>query len=388
MTTDTEGASGPTTKEEREAFHNFLQSVHDAAESSSDRQHVTPAKIKSDPTTGVGVGGPSTPPTVESAASVALGDSPALAPRRLDPDLAAGTPGSGGKERSAEGGGGGDADKSSLSPPPSQAEAVDAAEIDLLIQQLDEVEADFGAKLEAAETTIREKDAIIGAIGHSMTELKTENARLRQDLQLQRDVLEMTQQDLDGANGRLLEAKKEIARQTEKYEALIDQEVHRLESKAKQVETDVVSQAQEQFAQARRAYDALLAQREELKLERNHLSKELQATIDEGKKRETKAKSAEADLMATIASLRAEVAAADARAMSLQREHKAASEEAEGRIRVLEEALERSEMERMETKKDWMSVRTKEERLTKENAELSALCEELMTIVEGGNGEK
>ena len=42
-------------------------------------------------------------------------------------------------------------------------------------------------------------------------------------------------------------------------------------------------------------------------------------------------------------------------------------------------------MEKM--KKDLMSVRTKEERLTKENAELSALCEELIDEL-GGNGEK
>ena len=379
MTTDTQGASGPTTKEEREVFHNFLQSVHGD-------EHVTPAKIKSDPTTG---GDPSTPPTVESAASVALDDSPALAPRRLDPGLAGDAYGGKITNSSADGGGGG-ADKSPSrpSPSPETAAAIDAAEIDLLIQQLDEVEADFTIKLEAAETTIRQKDAIIGAIGHNITELKTENARLRQDLQLQKDVLEMTQQDLDKANGWLVEAREEIAQQAEKYEALIDQEVHRLESKAKQVEQDVVSQAQDQFAEAKLAYDALLAQKNELKLECNNLSKQLQATKDESKKRETKAKSTEADLMATIASLRAEVAAADARAMSHQREHKVSSEEAEDRIRVLEEALERSERERMDMKKDWMAVRTKEERLTKENAELSALCEELMTIVEGTNGEK
>ena len=381
MTTNTEGASGPTTKQEREVFHNFLQSVHGD-------EHVTPAKIKSDPTTmGGGKEQPATPPTVESAESVALDDSPALAPRRLDPDLAGDACDGKINNSSADGGGGG-ADKSSPSPSPETAAAIDAAEIDLLIQQLDEVEADFTIKLEAAETTIREKDAIIGAIGHNITELKTENARLRQDLQLQKDVLEMTQQDLDKANGRLVEAREEIAQQAEKYEALIDQEVHRLESKAKQVEQDVVSQAQEQFAEAKLAYDALLAQKNELKLERNNLSKQLQATKDESKKIETKAKSTEADLMATIASLRAEVAAADARAMSHQRECKVSSEEAEDRIRVLEEALERSERERMDMKKDWVSVRTKEERLVKENAELSALCEELMTIVEGANGEK
>ena len=379
MATDTEGASAPTTKQEREVFHNFPQSVHGD-------EHVTPAKIKSDPTTmGGGKEQPATPPTVESAVSVALDDSPALAPRRLDPDLA-GDAYDGKIHDSSADDGGGDVDKSS--PSPETAAAIDAAEIDLLIQQLDEVEADFTIKLEAAETTIREKDAIIGAIGHNITELKAENARLREDLQLQKDVLEMTQQDLDRANGRLVEAREEIAQQAEKYEALIDQEVHRLESKAKQVEQDVVSQAQDQFAEAKLAYDALLAQKNELKLERNNLSKQLQATKDESKKRETKAKSTEADLMATIASLRAEVAAADARAISHQREHKVSSEEAEDRTRVLEEALERSERERMDMKKDWMAVRTKEERLTKENVELSALCEELMTIVEGANGEK
>ena len=350
-------------------WNNLRQSV-------DDDEHVTPAKNKSDPPTG-GDEQPATPPTVESAASVALDDSPALAPRRLDSDLAAGGCDGDINESSAEGGGKNGADKSSSSEE-AAAEAVDAAEIDLLLQQLDEVEADFHVRLEAAETTIREKDAIIGAIGHNITELKSENARVRQDLQLQKDVLEMTQQDLDRTNGRLVEAREEIAQQTKEYEALIDQEVRRLESKARQVEKDVVAQAQQQFAQAKRAYDALLAERNELKLERNDLSKQLQTTKDEFKKRETKAKSTEADLMATIASLRAEVAAADARAISHQREHKVASGEAEDRIRVLEEALGRSEKERMEIKKDWMAARAKEERLVKENAELSALCEELI----------
>ena len=382
----TAGASGPTTKEERAVFHGLLESVHDnesirggSGQQQQQQQHVTPAKSQA-------LGGEhiSTPPTVESAASVALDGSPALAPRRLDPDLAASGHNDKGNEGSAEVDGGG-ADKSSS----QAAHVVDAAEIDLLIQQLDEVEADFHVRLEAAETTIREKDAVIGAIGHNMTELKSENAGLRQDLQLQKDVLEIARQDLDRTNGRLAEAREEIARQTEEYEALLEQEVRRLESKARQVEKDVVSQAQGQFAQAKRAYETLLVQRDQLKAERNDLSKQLQATRDESKKRDTKAKSTEADLMATIASLRAEVAAADARAMSHQREHKAASEEAEDRIRVLEEALERSERERGEMKKDWATVKTNEERLVRENAELSALCEELMVEMEGGtNGGK
>ena len=66
-------------------------------------EHVTPAKNKSDPTTGGEQ--PATPPTVESAASVALDDSPALAPRRLDSDLAAGGCDGDINESSAEGGG-------------------------------------------------------------------------------------------------------------------------------------------------------------------------------------------------------------------------------------------------------------------------------------------
>ena len=334
---------------------------------------MTPAKSTNE------VAGPSTPPTVESAASAdaehatALGNPLALAPRRLDADLAV----SG-------------ADKSSTSAQ-SAAAAVDASEIDLLIQQLDEVEADFSAKLQNAETTIREKDDIIGALGHNIRELKEDNGRVRRDLQLQKDVVELTQTELDKTNGRLLEAREEIAQQANEYEKLLEQEVHRLEVRAKRVEKEVVSQAEGQFAQAKQLYDAVLAERDELKLERNDLSKQLQATKDQAKRRETKAKTAKVDLLATIAGLKAEVAASEARAMSLQRERKVASEEAEDRIRVLEEALEQSDKERMSMKEEWMSARTNEERLAKENAELNVMCEELMSIVEGansGNGEK
>ena len=336
--------------------------------------HVTPAKSTNEVT------GPLTPPTVESAASAdadhtaASEDSPVLAPRRLDADLAVG----------------GGADEST-SERAAAAAAVDASEIDLLIQQLDEVEADFSAKLQAAETTIREKDAIIGALGHNIRGIKEDNGRLRLDLQLQKDVVELTRTELDKTNGRLLEAREEIAQQANEYEKLLEQEVHRLEVRAKRVEKEVVSQAEGQFAQAKQLYDAVLAQRDELKLERNDLSKQLQVSKDQAKRRETKAKTAEADLLAIIAGLKAEVAASEARAMSLQRERKVASEEAEDRIRVLEEALEQSDKERASMKEEWMSARTNEERLVKENAELNVMCEELMSIVEGantGNGEK
>jgi len=360
MTTDTD-APGPTTKE-----------VHQGDDEIGGQPHATPAKSKTPDPTKTGAGGPSTPPTVESAASAASSDgSPPLAPRRLDPELAAGGPDGDGRAMPAA--------------------AADASEIDALIQQLDEVESDFNIKLEAAETTIREKDAIIGALGHNLSELKAENGRLRQDLHLQRNVLEMTQQDLDRSNGQLRKVTAEMAQQTKEHESLLKKEVGRLEAKAKQVEKDVVSQAQGQFAQAKRAYDALVAQRDELLLDRSDLSKRLHAAADEAKKGEAKAKTTEADLRATIASLQAEVAAADARAISLQRDQRVATEEAEGRIRVLEEALGRCETERMDLKKgsSLAAARTSEEqRLVKENAELNALCEELMAMVEGKNGGK
>ena len=354
-------ALGLATGEEHEIFYD-PQSVD------QNNSHVTPAKSKNEGT------GPSTPPTVESAASsdaehvTALDDSPALDPRRLDADLAVG----------------GGADKST-SERAAAAAVVDASEIDLLIQQLDEVEADFSAKLHNAETTIREKDAIIGALGHNIRELKEDNGRLRLDLQLQKDVVELTRTELDKTNGRLLEAREEIAQQANEYEKLLEQEVHRLEVRAKRVEKEVVSQAEGQFAQAKQLYDAVLSQQDELKLERNDISKQLQASKDQAKRREAKAKTAEADLLATIASLKAEVAASEARAMSLQRERKVASEEAEDRIRVLEEALEQSDKERASMKEEWMLARTNEERLAKENAELNVMCEELMSIVEGAN---
>ena len=364
MTDNNADSPGPTMMEELEVFYD-PQSVDE------NNCHVTPAKSTNEVT------GPSTPPTVESAASAdadqtaASEDLPALAPRRLDADLAVG----------------GGADEST-SERAAAAAAVDASEIDLLIQQLDEVEADFSAKLQSAEITIREKDAIIGALGHNIRELKEDNGRLRLDLQLQKDVVELTRTELDKTNGRLLEAREEIAQQASEYDKLLEQEVHRLEVRAKRVEKEVVSQAEGQFAQAKQLYDAVLAQRDELKMERNDLHKQLQVSKDQAKRRETKAKTTEADLLATIAGLKAEVAASEARAMSLQRERKVASEEAEDRIRVLEEALEQSDKERMSMKEEWMLARTNEERLVKENAELNIMCEELMSIVEGGNGEK
>ena len=159
MTDNNTDALRLATGEEHEIFYD-PQSVDE------NNRHVTPAKSKNEGT------GPSTPPTIESAASAdaehsitALEDPPALAPRRLDAHLAVG----------------GGADEST-SERAAAAAAVDASEIDLLIQQLDEVEADFSAKLQAAETTIREKDGIIGALGHNIRELKEDNGRLRLDL--------------------------------------------------------------------------------------------------------------------------------------------------------------------------------------------------------------
>lgn len=261
-------------------------------------------------------------------------------------------------------------------------------EIDLLIEQLDQIESEYSAKLNASQTTLHEKDAIIGALGHNLTELKDGSAILQNELQQERDTVQLLQDELVRANAKVFEAREEKERLSNEHKMILEQEIHRLEAKAARIEKDVCNAAKEQFAQAKLAYDTLLEERDELMFKRDALSRELQMAREESAKREAHSKSKEADLLARIAELKAEIASANAETVAVRRDYKIASDEAQGRISSLEDALQRSNEDRAATQHALASAKTNRERLEKENTELNALCEELMRIVEGrGDGE-
>ena len=308
-----------------------------------------------------------------------------IEPRRLDPELA-------GLEKDHEDNtdtAGHEATNDGSKEVPEQPQHQSSTEeIDLLIEQLDQIETEYSAKLAASQATLHEKDAIVGALGHNLSELKYDNSALRNELKQEKDSVQLLQDELVRTNGKLADTREEMEQLRKEHKVILRQEVQRLEAKATKVEKDVCHAAEEQFAQAKRAYESLLRERDEVLLERDAMARELQATREESAEMEMRSKANEADLLARIAELKAEIASSKAETVSVKRDCKGELVEAQSRIRSLEEALRGSNEERTAARHGLASAQTKTETLEKENAELNALCEELMGIVEGRGGEE
>ena len=308
-----------------------------------------------------------------------------IEPRRLDPELA-GLEEEHGEDIDTSGHETTDHDDIKVPEQPQQQpqqQQKPMEDIDLLIEQLDQIESEYSAKLSATQATLHEKDAIISALGRNLRELKDVNTVLENELKQERDSVQLLQDELVKANEKLSGAREEMKKLSRDHEMILTEEVKRLEAKASAIEKDVCDAAEEQFAQAKRAYDALLRERDELMLERDALARELQMARLESSELEARSRSKEADSLARIAELKAEIASSRAQTISVKRDYKVELDEAQRRIHGLEESLHLSNDNRAATERASALAQTNRERLEKENAELSILCDELMSIVEG-----
>lgn len=239
------------------------------------------------------------------------------------------------------------------------------AEIDEVLNSLDRVEAEYNGRLTEVQSSLDKKEiAYSGAsaqLAESMAAMQQTEAKCRR--------LEM---EAHSNNAAIVSFRLDLKKAQEDQSRAVEEERASRIDAVEAAKSEMRAAAEQQFAEANRHFL-------NLKREYEFSINEIKVLKVEKQRADTTALQAnrkEAQMLSEIAQLKAEIATLDAKVAKQAHEM------------IMLGSNDRGEEYRAEcesVRKSLGLVEAEKERLVKENQELSAVCEELMSLVEGND---
>jgi len=178
-------------------------------------------------------------------------------------------------------------------------------EIDDLLQQLDLVEAEQYELCEKKERQVREKDAIVAALGAQLAESQNRIVSLEKSLAEHSRTLEQAQDDLFRVNADGEALKCELEKIREKHASVVESERVKREAAIEQVRDETIAEAEAQFEAANTLYRNVVQECKNEKVKVQQLESDLQFAKQEIENDKKKHVSDIASLQSDIAELKA-----------------------------------------------------------------------------------
>jgi len=238
-------------------------------------------------------------------------------------------------------------------------------ELDELLVQLDEVEAEHKQKILAKESLIKENESNLASL---TSKLKTENV----------DSLSK----LAASEKELSTVREELAKTKEEQERFTSVAELKLKKACDEAREEMILRAEEQFKQANQLYVKLKKQYDLVKSKADSLEAELRKSKTAVEQAQQDKESSEVDLHAEVAELKAAKAKAKAESASKAKEYRhemagllKTAKEFENKCTAAEERARTAE-------KTVETLKAEKKKLKAENVDLNQVCEELMAHVE------
>eukprot|EP00816_Leptocylindrus_hargravesii_P011604 CAMPEP_0196809682 /NCGR_PEP_ID=MMETSP1362-20130617/9588_1 /TAXON_ID=163516 /ORGANISM="Leptocylindrus danicus, Strain CCMP1856" /LENGTH=589 /DNA_ID=CAMNT_0042184439 /DNA_START=277 /DNA_END=2046 /DNA_ORIENTATION=- len=239
------------------------------------------------------------------------------------------------------------------------------AELDEVLQSLDRVEAEYNGKLADVQSALDQKEIAYSSASAQLAE----SLAAKQQAEAECRRLEM---EAHSSNATIVSLRLDLkTAHEEKSRALEEERVLRLDA-VEAAKSEMRAAAEQQFAEANRHFLSLKREYE-LSIE------DIKVLKVEKQKADTAALQAnrkEAQMLSEIAQLKAELATLDAKVAKQAHEMIMLSSNDRG---------DEYKAECESVRKSLSLVEADKARLVKENQELSAVCEELMSLVEGND---
>ncbi|CAB9500242.1 expressed unknown protein [Seminavis robusta] len=248
-------------------------------------------------------------------------------------------------------------------------------EIDELLKSLDEVEAEHSESVSVKENSVKEKDAIIAALGAQLAESQTRILSIeqaaKQNLEEARDAL-LTAQELAEARQVELETLREA------YENVLESERIKRENAVEEARTETIQEAEQQFEHFNALYRTMTQNYKSAAAKVTELETELAATQQALEELQQDHATRIASLGSDLAEMKAEHAKADADAARSAKDYFGDLEALRAAERDLQSRLTEAE-KNSRSVQDLLATLTKEkEELIAENEELKSVCEEAL----------
>lgn len=257
-----------------------------------------------------------------------------------------------------------------------------AAEIDELLAQLDLVEEEHSEKVLTLEKNVHEKETIIGVLGTQLSDAIRKNEGMNTELKSFCTELEASQNQIHEARNNVSTLEVTIKEMTKENANNLEEERKKRLNACQKVKSDMISAAEQQFEEANVHYIKL---KKEYDSSRNRLATvetELQRTNAQTESLVKQRLADEAEKKAEIAQLKASLAAVEASAAKSEQKHSSIVDKIRTENSEIMAKLEEAKSNCASAHMSLATVVTEKQRLSRENAEINAVCEELMSMVE------
>ena len=261
-------------------------------------------------------------------------------------------------------------------------------QLDELLQQLDLVEAEHKEKMTQKEGSTFEKDAIIKALGMQLAEAENRtieidaaHKKLTEEASLAREEATTAAQEVETMKAALDKAKAS-------HENFMAGEVERQERACEEAREEMIERAEVQFKSAndlyvklKKEYDASIAKVDRLESELKEAKRSIEAAKNEQE-------DCVADLKADVAQLKALNAKTESDSAQRAKEYRREMESLLKAAKDFENKLEDAEATSHSLEQSLSALVSGKAKLQNEYDEMKNVCEELMLMVEGQEGQK
>lgn len=257
-----------------------------------------------------------------------------------------------------------------------------SSEIDELISQLDLVEAENKKEFTLLENKMKQKDAIIAALGTQLAEATSR--RNEQDAEHQ-NTIEALQAAKDEAHLAKLQCatfEANLERSKVDYKKAIEDEKRKRQEAREEVRAEMIHAAEEQFAKANVEYLRVKSEFESTLLKLGKIEREFKVVCVELETAKKECATKEVEMTAELAQTRATVATNEAMSARKVQEYSLEIERLNKAHQELQAKLNDSFLNCKAAHQSLGTIVAEKEQLAKENRDLKEVCEELMAIVE------
>ena len=266
-----------------------------------------------------------------------------------------------------------------------EVKAEHGSESDELLAQLDLIEAETTQRFKNAEAAVKEKDAVIAALGSQLAESESRSAAMNKEYETLKEVLESLRSDLEVVSSSNDARENEIASLIERHSKEMDNEIASREKACEEAREEMIALAEKQLDERQEYYQALKRELDNALSKISVLERDLRLATKESEESRRRHEAREADMRDELAQSKAAIAAKQASLIRTEKVHQAELDRAREAESILKAKFEESQATSQSVQKALAKLVTEKQTLERELSDVTAISEELATICEKNN---
>jgi len=256
------------------------------------------------------------------------------------------------------------------------------SESDELLAQLDLIEAETDQRCQTAETAVREKDAVITALGYQLAESESRSVAATKTYDRLKQEFESLRRDLDSTNASNKANQIKISDLIANHSREIDEQIALKEAACNEAREEMIALAEGQLAERQEVYQALKRELDNAQSKVSVLKRELRFATKELEEMSRRHEGQEADLRDELAQSKAALATKEATLLGAEKVHQVELHRVRDAEKAMKSKFEESQVTRLSLQKTLAATVTEKQRVETELAEVTAISEELATMLE------